>query len=240
MVAERHPVFSEYKVIMSGSTREKARVGNPYELDFLIAYEIDIEEVIEYPGDLLGFVRVVPHGEERSKFKEALDSEQQMVSDKLQFTFLCELYKILRNREYNKRDKRLRFGIFRAGDLPLTSARGFCQRLELSISNFRQYGVGASIQVELASPKYDGVEDTIDLVLSFNLKEKNLTKEERVGYWPKCAMAWTQHQANMNKECFNNIMTHGASVICKGPDPPILSGDFHSLMVKLNFLILRQ
>lgn len=148
-----------------------------------------------------------------------------MVSDKLQFTFLCELYKILRNREYNKRDKRLRFGIFRAGDLPLTSARGFCQRLELSISNFRQYGVGASIQVELASPKYDGVEDTIDLVLSFNLKEKNLTKEERVGYWPKCAMAWTQHQANMNKECFNNIMTHGASVICKGPDPPILSGE---------------
>lgn len=77
MVAERNPVFSEYKVKMSGSTREKARVGNPYELDFLIAYEIDIEEVIEYPGDLLGFVRVVPHGEERSKLKEALDSEQQ-------------------------------------------------------------------------------------------------------------------------------------------------------------------
>ena len=220
MVAENNPVFSQYKVKMSGSTRENTRVGNPYELDFLISYEIDVEDVVEYSsGDFLGFVRVIPHRDECSKLKGFVNLEQKLVSDKLQFTFLGELIKIFDDQEYKQRDKRLGLG-------KIGNSTSWFNSLKLSLSNFRTLGdVGASIEVKLASPMYANVEDTIDLVLSYNLKEINSIMNQRVSYWPSCALGWTRHEKHIDKECFDNIMMHGVSVICKGPHPRILFGD---------------
>lgn len=127
----------------------------------------------------MSFVRVVSFDIGcDSKYKKCLNVEQQLVSNKLQFAFLCELYKILiSDKEYNKREKRLGFGRFESSDLPEMQG---AKRLELSYSNFRQYRIGASIEVELASPSFSNVHYTIDLVLSYNLKEKSnlLAKEE--------------------------------------------------------------
>lgn len=138
VVAKNNPVFSQHKVKMSGSTRENARVGNPYELDFLISYEIDVDKVIEYSEDYLGFVRVVPSDDECSKFKGFLNNEQILVSDKLQFAFFGELYKIFHDQEYIQRDKRLSFGSIGKPSELLSSS--WFKPQEISLSNFRKKG----------------------------------------------------------------------------------------------------
>jgi len=205
MVAENDPVFSNYKIELSGSTREKARVGNPYEIDFLIMYEIDFEEVIEVENHP-GFVRIKPKSEDLINFQKFVTDDGMLQSDKILFSFFTEVFGIvLKNDEYRKRTTRLCLGKV-----------GNCTgRTLLSVNNFREKGIGAAIELDVVlqyddSSSLGSPDETLDVVLSFHFKN---------GYWPDCTKEWQRKKLNISQEVLQEITAHGAAVVCKPPDP---------------------
>ena len=70
-VEEKDSTFADYKILLSGSTKEGVRIGNPYEIDYMIQYEIEvdkIEEFDQYPG----FVRIRPNLQTKNKFENMM------------------------------------------------------------------------------------------------------------------------------------------------------------------------
>ena len=72
-IADKDATFAGYKIALSGSTREdELGVGNPFEIDFLIQYNLNMAEIIEDDVEHKGFVKIKPSPEEtrfNSEFK---------------------------------------------------------------------------------------------------------------------------------------------------------------------------
>ena len=70
-VANKNDLFADYQVLLSGSTRDGVKVGNPYEIDYLIQYDIKVNKIIEvasYPG----YVWVVPNEDESLRLRSVM------------------------------------------------------------------------------------------------------------------------------------------------------------------------
>ena len=72
LVANESDIFSQYKVLLSGSQKENVRVGNPYEIDFMIQYDINVTDIIEDTFHL-GFAQLKPDKDDGIKFNSMLD-----------------------------------------------------------------------------------------------------------------------------------------------------------------------
>ena len=199
LVADGNDIFSQYKVILAGSQKENVRVGNPYEIDFMIQYDINVTDVIEDTFHL-GFVQLKPGRDDGIKFNSMLNRRGQLISDRLMFTFFKTIFRITDQQEY--RSKKLR--------LQLAVTYKFKVMNEF---NFRiSMNIGAAIPFNIVSNnRYSGGEEHIDLVLSFHCPS----------YWPACAARWRKNERFLNKISFKQILDHGVSFVCKVPDPTL-------------------
>ena len=84
-VANENDIFADYEVLLSGSTREDVRVGNPYEIDYLIQCDIKVSKIIEIPS-YLGYVWVVPNEVDGLRLKSVM-KQKFLSSNKLIFEF---------------------------------------------------------------------------------------------------------------------------------------------------------
>ena len=221
MIAEKNPVFSKYKVQVSGSTRENTRAGDPYEIDFLVLYEIDVDEVEEV---LPGYVKIKPKVKEYDKFQEFINSQGQLLSNKLMFFFLSEAYKITaKDEKYKERKKRLIFGkVGGSKSSKRNTLENVCttcvvhhSRTRLTVNNLRYHGIGAAVEFYVESPEiqYNTNYESLDVVLSFHFKN---------GYWPANSKGLERYKENIDEECFKCIIDHGVAVVCKAPDRPLV------------------
>ena len=110
LLADENFIFSQYKVLLSGSNRENVRVGNPYEIDFMIQYDIDETDIIEdtfHPG----FVQLKPDKKYSIKFNSMLNYRGQLISDRLMFKFFKTIFHITNRQEYLSKKLRLQLAL---------------------------------------------------------------------------------------------------------------------------------
>ena len=106
-VAQRDPVFDGYKMVLSGSTKEGVRVGNPYEVDYLVVYDgLQFETIKESPCNP-GFLEVELKGDSLGKF-EKFTIERQLNAGKLVFGFLLLAHEIVMQKSYREKEQHLR------------------------------------------------------------------------------------------------------------------------------------
>ena len=70
-VANKNGAFADYQVLLSRSTTEDVRVGNPCEIDYLVQYNINVSKIIEVPS-YPGYVWVVPNEEDSLRFQSVM------------------------------------------------------------------------------------------------------------------------------------------------------------------------
>ena len=101
-VAKQNDVFADYQVLLSGSTRENVRVGNPYEIDYLIQYDIKVNKIIEVPS-YLGYVWVFPKEEDSLRLQSVM-KQNILSSNKLMFQFFKIVNDIINEPEYETKE----------------------------------------------------------------------------------------------------------------------------------------
>ena len=192
-VAEQDSIFAHYKVLLPGSTKENLKVSNPFEIDYLISYDIALEDIIE-DKQHIGYVMLVPKEDACVKFKSVLLSKK-LSSDKLLFLFLKLVYAITTERIYRNKPSYLSLVLHTSDQV-------------LNIHNFRFTGIGAALTFQILSTDLRiDIKEHIDVVLAFSCN----------GYWPDCAKGWKKKNS-ISKKCFNKVMMHGISAIPKEPD----------------------
>ena len=187
-------------VVLSGSNKENVRVGNPYDIDFMIQYDINVTDVIE---DIfhLRFVQLRPGKNDCIKFSSMLNCQGQLISDRLMFTFFKIIFHITnQSKKYLRKKLRLR--------LDLTF-----KVKEINESNFRTLAdIGVALPLQVVTDGYARqIREHIDLVLSLHSPS----------YWPTCAAGWIRDKSLLDETCFQQILDHGVSFVCKVPDPKL-------------------
>ena len=211
LLADENFIFSQYKVLLSGSNRENVRVGNPYEIDFMIQYDIDETDIIEdtfHPG----FVQLKPDKKYSIKFNSMFNYRGHLISDRLMFTFFRTMYHITNRQEYLSKKLRLQLGLT------------YCVK-SVDESDFRtSLGIGAALPFEVVTngSSHCGREH-IDVVLSLHCPS----------YWPPCAAGWRKNISVLDDTCFKQVLDHGVSFVCKIPDPKI--NESRSILFRLSF-----
>lgn len=223
-VEEKDNMFSDYKILLSGSTKEDVRVGNPYEIDYMIQYDIGVESIFEVP-QYPGFVWITPNLQTKTKFETVM--ERGVLScDKLMFHFFKIVFDITHGTKYESQGKRLRLGIG-------YKDRGRLSRIIVNERNFRRItSIGAAIPFDVLIPaeydvgKFSNPCETIDVVLSFHCH----------GYWPKLADHWKlRYEKTLKEECFDSITEYGASMVCKVPVEDTTLFENTPVMFRLSF-----
>ena len=224
-VAAKDNVFTNYQVLLSGSTSEDVRVGNPYEIDYLIQYEVDVDKIAEakqYPG----FVVIKPSQKDRLKFESVMDRAVNLLScDRLLFGFFKHVFddifddfEVLKTRDVARFQLDVRYN-FKDSDSK-----------ELNVNNFRRItGIGAAIPFFVTFPtgsNLNSSRETIDVVLSLHCQ----------GYWPECADAWKKrYKKILKKECYDAIIEYGVSMVCKSPVEDTFLFENTPLMFRISF-----
>ena len=213
LVADEDDIFSQYKVLLSGSNKENVRVGNLYEIDFMIQYDINVTDVIE-DKLCLGFVKIKPDKDDGIKFNSMLNHQGQLISDRLMFTFFEIIFHITNQQEYQSKKLRLK--------LALTY-----KDKRVTESNFRtSTGIGAALPLQVV---YDGTSyvgrEHINVVLSLRSPS----------YWPTCAAGWKKNKSVLDKTCFKQILDHGVSFVCKVPDPALFESSSNLFRLSFSF-----
>ena len=203
-VAKQNDVFADYQVLLSGSTRENVRVGDPYEIDYLIQYDIKVNKIIEVPS-YLGYVWVFPKEEDSLRLQSVM-KQNILSSNKLMFQFFKIVNDIINEPEYETKEF-----YFYSGVRFYNPKGGAFFVNEL---NFRTLSnIGAAMPVHVRSNNNEikfgskGAHETIDIVLSLHCH----------GYWPQCADGWKRYKEVLNRECYDAILEHGVSLVCKVP-----------------------
>ena len=225
-VAAKNNIFTNYQILLSGSTSEDVRVGNPYEIDYLIQYEVDVDKIIEvyqYPG----FVMMKPSQKDRLKFESVMERQfkEHLSCDRLLFCFLKNVFDdILDDFEVLKTRDEARFQLdvhynFEDGD-----------NKKVNVNNFRRItGIGAAIPFLVTFPTESDLNssrETIDVVLSLHCQ----------GYWPECADAWKKkYKKNLKKECYDAIIEYGVSMVCKSPVEDTFLFENTPMMFRISF-----
>ena len=221
-VANENDVFADYQVLLSGSTREDVRVGDPYEIDYLIQYDIKVNKIVEapiYPG----YVWVFPNEEDSLRFQRVM-TQNVLSSNKLIFQFYKIVFDITEGEEYKRRefyfDTNVKFYNPKGGAFKVTEL------------NFRETtNIGAAIPVAIMSNnsefEYDfpNSDENIDIVLSLHCH----------GHWPKCAESWRRYKEVLKRECYDAILEHGVSIVCKVPVKDNLISNSTADMFRLSF-----
>ena len=231
-IAERDATFAGYKIVLSGSTREGVRVGNPYEIDFLIQFELNGAEFIEDDFKHKGFVKIKPSPQEtrfNSDFKYGNPFPNEDTNcffenclnvDKILFQFLWLAHQVTAtDPEYKKKPSpRLYVHIpfkentwvyyahekVRKGPVKTESHLLYAS----SLRNTTNIGASLPCEILYQGNAKNGHEDHIDIVLSLLLK----------GYWPKCADGWREkYKEILDETLFKQIIEEGVSVVCKTP-----------------------
>ena len=221
-VANENDIFADYEVLLSGSTREDVRVGNPYEIDYLIQYDIKVSKIIEVPS-YPGYVWVVPNEVDGLRLKSVM-KQKFLSSNKLIFEFFKIVFSITRGPEYRKKEFYFNSSVKFHNPEVAT--------LAVSDLNFRKLtNTGAAIPVEFSTNNHDFLftfnsrEETIDIVLSIRCH----------GYWPKCAEGWKRYKEALKRECYEAILEHGVSMVCKAPVKETQIFDCRTDMFRLSF-----
>ena len=221
-VANENDIFADYEVLLSGSTREDVRVGNPYEIDYLIQYDIKVSKIIEVPS-YPGYVWVVPNEVDGLRLKSVM-KQKFLSSNKLIFEFFKIVFSITRGAEYRKKEFYFNSSVKFHNPEVAT--------LAVSDLNFRKLtNTGAAIPVEFSTNNHDFLftfnsrEETIDIVLSLRCH----------GYWPKCAEGWKRYKEALKRECYEAILEHGVSMVCKAPVKETQIFDCRTDMFRLSF-----
>ena len=221
-VANENDIFADYEVLLSGSTREDVRVGNPYEIDYLIQYDIKVSKIIEVPS-YPGYVWVVPNEVDGLRLKSVM-KQKFLSSNKLIFEFFKIVFSITRGAEYRKKEFYFNSSVKFHNPEVAT--------LAVSDLNFRKLtNTGAAIPVEFSTNNHDFLftfnsrEETIDIVLSLRCH----------GYWPKCAEGWKRYKETLKRECYEAILEHGVSMVCKAPVKETQIFDCRTDMFRLSF-----
>eukprot|EP00111_Clytia_hemisphaerica_P020167 TCONS_00059429-protein len=106
-ITQRQPVYNGYTIVLSGSTKEGVRVGNPYEVDYMIVYdELQFETIKECRSNP-GFLEVELKGNSLIRF-EKFTIERQLNAGKLMFNFLRTAHEIVIRECYREREQHLR------------------------------------------------------------------------------------------------------------------------------------
>ena len=221
-VANENDIFADYEVLLSGSTREDVRVGNPYEIDYLIQHDIKVSKIIEVPS-YPGYVWVVPNEVDGLRLKSVM-KQKFLSSNKLIFEFFKIVFSITRGAEYRKKEFYFNSSVKFHNPEVAT--------LAVSDLNFRKLtNTGAAIPVEFSTNNHDFLftfnsrEETIDIVLSLRCH----------GYWPKCAEGWKRYKETLKRECYEAILEHGVSMVCKAPVKETQIFDCRTDMFRLSF-----
>ena len=211
LVADENYIFSQYKVLLSASNKENVRVGNPYETDFMIQYDINEIDIIEdrfHPG----FAQLKPDKKYSIRFNSMFNYRGHLISDRLMFTFFRTMYHITNRQEYLSKKLRLQLGLT------------YCVK-SVDESDFRtSLGIGAALPFEVVTngSSHCGREH-IDVVLSLHCPS----------YWPPCAAGWRKNISVLDDTCFKQVLDHGVSFVCKIPDPKI--NESRSILFRLSF-----
>lgn len=225
-VVSKDESFSEYKIFLSGSTAEGVRVGNPYEMDFLIQYDIDVKSVEEVP-QCKGFVYITP---DSTKFQDFVQSDFGLLSsDQILFEFFMNLFHYANDvTKIKKGDPCLQLDVryqFYSRDQDQLHRKN-----RLDSKNFRRVtSLGAALPFLVrndAREMSSNSEETIDVVLSFHLK----------GYWPESAAEWKEkYKTKLEKEAYDFILQCGVSTVCKTPVQEADTIENVPLMFRLSF-----
>ena len=104
--------------------------------------------------------------------------------------------------------------------------------IAISELNFRKHtDIGAAIPVSIHSNNsnikftFNYNRETIDIVLSLHYH----------GYWPKCADGWKRYKKVLKTECYEAILEHGVSMVCKVPVKDTRIFDSRTEMFRLSF-----
>ena len=217
------------QIVLSGSTREGVRVGNPYEIDFLIQYELSGAELIEDNIKHKGFVKIKPSPQEprfnsRFKYGTPFPNEEQyfknfLNADKILFEFLILAHEITTtDSEYKKKPSprllvhipfKKNTQIFDNGKHKRTGPVKTERHLLCESSLRHTTSIGASLPCMILYEQTGNPhEDHIDVVLSLRLE----------AFWPKCAMGWREKYKDIvDENLFKHIIEEGVSVVCKTP-----------------------
>ena len=222
-VANKNDAFADYQVLLSGSTREDVRVGNPYEIDYLVQYNIKVSKIIEVPS-YPGYVWVVPNEEDSLRFQSVM-KKNVLSSNKLMFEFVKIVFDIVNEAEYKRKE------FYFQCDVHVYNTH--CRTIAVSHLNFRKLtDIGAAIPVSILSKNSDNFSSnfnyknkTIDIVLSLHCH----------GHWPKCADGWKRYKKVLKSECYDAILEHGVSMICKMPVKDTQLLDSSAEMFRLSF-----
>ena len=212
-VANKNDVFADYQVLLSGSTREDVKVGNIYETDYLIQYDIKVNKIIEvssYPG----YVLVVPNEEDSLRFRSVMENNV-LSSNKLIFQFFQIVFDITNGAEYQRKEF-----YFDIGVLYYNPNGGAFTVNDLNFRKFTNIGASLPLIICTNSSNYDSSfylnykNENIDIVLSLRCH----------AHWPKCAEGWKRYKNVLERECYDPIIEHGVSMVCKVPvkDPKLL------------------
>ena len=221
-VANKNDVFADYRVLLSGSTRDDVKVGNPYEMDYLIQYDIKVNKIIEVPS-YPGYVWIVPNEDESLRLKSVM-KKNFLSSNKLLFEFFKIVFDITREAEYRRKEFFFENGVI------FYNPKG--ETIAVSELNFRKHtDIGAAIPVAIHSNNrnirfnFNYNNETIDIVLSLHCH----------GYWPKCADGWKRYKKVLKRECYDAILEHGVSMVCKVPVKDTRIFDRRTEMFRLSF-----
>ena len=199
------------------------KIGNPYEIDYLVQYNIKVSKIIEVPS-YPGYVWVVPNEEDSLRFQSFMQ-KNVLSSNKLMFEFFKIVFYIVNGAEYKRKE------FFFQCDVKVY--HNHSKTIAVSDLNFRKYtDIGATLPVSIFSKNYDN--------FSFNLNYKNETIDIVLslhchGHWPKCADGWKRYKKVLKSECYDAILEHGVSVVCKVPVKDTQLLDSSAEMFRLSF-----
>ena len=221
-MANKNDLVADYQVLLSGSTRDDVKVGNPYEIDYLIQYDIKVNKIIKVPS-YPGYVWVVPNEDESLRLKSVM-KKNVLSSSKLIFKFFKIVFDITRGVEYRRKE------FFWGSAVEIYNPKG--ATIAISELNFRKHtDIGAAIPVSIHSNNsnikftFNYNRETIDIVLSLHYH----------GYWPKCADGWKRYKKVLKTECYEAILEHGVSMVCKVPVKDTRIFDSRTKMFRLSF-----
>ena len=106
-VLDKNKVFASYKILLSESTRENVRVGNPYEIDYLIQYDISANSKISEVSSCPGYVRIILCDDDDIAKYQSMIKDGALSCNKLMFNFLLHAYRITSEKGYGSQKHRL-------------------------------------------------------------------------------------------------------------------------------------
>lgn len=209
MVAQNNPLFSNYKILLSGSTNEMLKVGDPLEIDYLVQYDLHVDKL--QSETLVGYAQLYPNKEDFSE--DLLEPSGELASVRMMYSFVHAVLDVIESEAYKSKPLRLSYRLSREEIIAMYT--------------MRLHGVGAAMDFNVHEEEevLSDLRDLIDVVLSFRLPAT----------WPECALGWKKYENKIEKKCFQDILDHGVSFVCKGPDPNLFPDFEYQKLFRFSF-----